>query len=53
MNDTCVCCGAVIPEGHQVCPTCIKQLQEYKVEGEKAIAIKKFVAKGADDEQAD
>ena len=22
MNNTCVCCGAVIPEGRQVCPNC-------------------------------
>ena len=22
MNETCVCCGEVIPEGRQVCPIC-------------------------------
>jgi predicted nucleic acid-binding Zn ribbon protein len=22
MNNTCVCCGKVIPEGRQICPTC-------------------------------
>lgn len=22
MNNTCVCCGVVIPEGRQVCPNC-------------------------------
>lgn len=22
MIDTCVCCGEMIPEGQQVCPTC-------------------------------
>lgn len=22
MENTCVCCGAVIPEGRQVCPRC-------------------------------
>ena len=22
MDDRCVCCGAVIPEGRQVCPSC-------------------------------
>lgn len=21
-NNTCVCCGAIIPEGRQVCPNC-------------------------------
>lgn len=20
--ETCVCCGAIIPEGRQICPTC-------------------------------
>lgn len=27
MDDTnrCVCCGAIIPEGRQVCPTCEKE----------------------------
>ena len=23
-EDRCVCCGAIIPEGRQVCPTCEK-----------------------------
>ena len=22
MNERCVCCGAIIPEGRQVCPSC-------------------------------
>lgn len=22
MDNTCICCGAVIPEGRQVCPSC-------------------------------
>ena len=22
MNNTCVCCGEIIPEGRQVCPCC-------------------------------
>lgn len=22
MNNTCICCGAIIPEGRQVCPNC-------------------------------
>ena len=21
-NNTCICCGAVIPEGSQICPKC-------------------------------
>ena len=24
MEDRCVCCGAIIPEGRQVCPSCEK-----------------------------
>nr|DAK55305.1 MAG TPA: PROTEIN/RNA Complex, archaeal, ribosomal, 50S, protein.0A [Caudoviricetes sp.]DAM50248.1 MAG TPA: PROTEIN/RNA Complex, archaeal, ribosomal, 50S, protein.0A [Caudoviricetes sp.]DAP34257.1 MAG TPA: PROTEIN/RNA Complex, archaeal, ribosomal, 50S, protein.0A [Caudoviricetes sp.]DAP74344.1 MAG TPA: PROTEIN/RNA Complex, archaeal, ribosomal, 50S, protein.0A [Caudoviricetes sp.] len=25
MNNTCICCGAIIPEGRQVCPICERQ----------------------------
>lgn len=24
MNETCVCCGEIIPEGHQVCRKCMR-----------------------------
>lgn len=24
MNNTCICCGEIIPEGRQVCPACDK-----------------------------
>ena len=24
-SDRCVCCGAIVPEGTQVCPTCIRK----------------------------
>lgn len=24
MNNTCVCCGEIIPEGRMVCPICEK-----------------------------
>ena len=30
MEDTCVCCGAVIPEGTQVCKLCAKKIAETK-----------------------
>ena len=23
MEDTCICCGAIIPEGVMVCPNCL------------------------------
>lgn len=51
MENTCVCCGEIIPEGRQICPVCIKQLKEYQVEGAKTISVKKFVVKGSDNEQ--
>nr|DAT78478.1 MAG TPA: zinc binding protein [Bacteriophage sp.]DAV81154.1 MAG TPA: zinc binding protein [Caudoviricetes sp.] len=29
MENTCICCGAVIPEGRQVCPICERQCPEF------------------------
>lgn len=29
MNNTCVCCGAIVPEGRQVCPICERQWPEF------------------------
>nr|DAN03061.1 MAG TPA: PROTEIN/RNA Complex, archaeal, ribosomal, 50S, protein.0A [Caudoviricetes sp.]DAN15682.1 MAG TPA: PROTEIN/RNA Complex, archaeal, ribosomal, 50S, protein.0A [Caudoviricetes sp.]DAN82417.1 MAG TPA: PROTEIN/RNA Complex, archaeal, ribosomal, 50S, protein.0A [Caudoviricetes sp.]DAV27905.1 MAG TPA: PROTEIN/RNA Complex, archaeal, ribosomal, 50S, protein.0A [Caudoviricetes sp.] len=29
MENTCICCGAVIPEGRQVCPICERQWPEF------------------------
>ena len=28
MEDKCVCCGAVIPEGRQVCPNCFSSVEK-------------------------
>lgn len=28
MDNTCVCCGALIPEGRQVCPQCEVEWKE-------------------------
>lgn len=28
--DRCVCCGAIIPEGRQVCPVCERRANENK-----------------------
>lgn len=28
MNNTCICCGEIIPEGRQVCPNCENQIEE-------------------------
>nr|DAQ50168.1 MAG TPA: zinc binding protein [Caudoviricetes sp.] len=29
MNNTCICCGAIIPEGRQVCPICERRWPEF------------------------
>lgn len=26
-SDRCVCCGAIVPEGTQICPTCIRKAE--------------------------
>lgn len=31
MNNTCVCCGAIIPEGRQVCPICADKAMSGKL----------------------
>ena len=30
MVNTCVCCGAIIPEGHQICFTCSNSVPAVK-----------------------
>lgn len=35
--ETCVCCGAIIPEGLQVCPACQKNPPKPKKEEKKLI----------------
>ena len=41
MNNKCVCCGEIIPEGVQVCPNCIdkseKELKGVSNEPRKAV----------------
>ena len=32
MDNFCVCCGAVIPEGRMVCPICEKEADEGKAQ---------------------
>ena len=32
MDNRCVCCGAVIPEGRMVCPLCEKEADEVKAQ---------------------
>lgn len=44
MDNTCICCGEIIPEGRQVCPVCEDALKNYKPNGVKIKRIKKFVA---------
>lgn len=31
MNNTCICCDTIIPEGRQVCPSCEDALKSIKV----------------------
>lgn len=30
MDNTCVCCGAIIPEGRMVCPNCSANSKQRK-----------------------
>lgn len=34
VDNTCVCCGEIIPEGRQVCPRCEKVPSGKKMKGE-------------------
>ena len=49
MNNTCVCCGDIIPEGRQICPTCENALKNYAPKGVKTKQFKKFVARDTTD----
>lgn len=45
-NNTCVCCGATLPEGKYVCPKCENDLVAYPDRiGAKTKMFKKFVAR--------
>lgn len=33
MEDRCVCCGAIIPEGRHVCPICLIHVKEPEDKG--------------------
>ena len=46
MNNTCLSCSKIIPEGRQICPTCEDALKNYAPPGVKTKTIKKFIAKG-------
>lgn len=30
MEDRCICCGAIVPEGMMVCPMCERKAKENK-----------------------
>ena len=34
MDDRCVCCGAIVPEGRMVCPNCLLTVKEGEDDGE-------------------
>lgn len=40
MNNTCVCCGAPVPEGRMVCPLC-----EMETEGESGWIVHTHTAR--------
>ena len=42
MNNTCIFCNIIIPEGKQVCSRCEDALKDYKPKGVKTKKIKKF-----------
>ena len=44
MDNSCICCGAIIPEGRQICPQCEDSLKNYNPIGVKTLTIKKFIA---------
>ena len=37
MEDTCICCGATIPEGRQVCPACEASVKNFRLSTEAAL----------------
>lgn len=37
MSERCVCCGAEIPEGRQVCPICEEKAKEWHISKEVLI----------------
>ena len=45
MNNTCIICDEIIPEGRQVCPVCEDALKHYKITGARTKIFKRFVAR--------
>ena len=45
MNNTCIICDEVIPEGRQVCSVCEEALKNLKVTGARTKIFKRFVAR--------
>lgn len=43
MSERCICCGAEIPEGRQVCPTCEAEANRWHIP-------KEFLIKGGEDD---
>ena len=42
-EDRCVCCGQPVPEGTQVCPSCMKLLEDNKIEVRKVSRLDAFL----------
>ena len=39
MEDRCVCCGEIIPEGQMVCPNCLVYVKEDKMEENRTASL--------------
>ena len=48
MEDRCVCCGAVIPEGRQVCLICDKKIYGNGTGGQKMVNEKRLIDANAE-----
>lgn len=35
-EDTCICCGEIVPEGRQVCPQCESNFTENEVDDDRS-----------------
>ena len=53
MEDKCVCCGRIIPEGLQVCPQCNAQANSYRRTGIQRAVLDQITSHYTYDQQRD
>ena len=53
MDNTCVCCGRIIPEGLQVCPQCNAQANSYRRTGIQRAVLDQITGHYSYDNQRD